>query len=215
MILQKFQFKINRIVYFIFFLYINCYSQKPNKFYTSFSSTNNGEYRIRFLSNNLVEFHNIPTHMSRNISFTNSYYIENKNIIIEIQNLNFEQKKNLKTYGLEFLIGKKIILIKTKKELIDINNKTVYVEQKKLNKNFVRRKSILIIDGKKYFNDRGIINSYGLYEKLPKKNEKIYDFIINNVTNPTHTYQYIYGLEAYKKYGILGINGVSVFNKIK
>lgn len=191
---------MSKIIYFLCFFSLNCYSQNFNTFYTSFSSTNGREHIIRFLNDSIIEFQNIPTHMSRNISFTTNYYKENGKIIIEIQNLNFFQKSNLKNYGLEYLVGKKIILTKNRKELIDINNKTVYVQQKKLNRNFIRRKSIIIIDGKKTLIDRGIINGYGLYEKLPKNNEKIYNFVIENARNPTYTSKSIRGLEAYEKY---------------
>jgi hypothetical protein len=202
---------MNKILSLLLFLTLNSYSQNLNVFYTSFSSTNIREHRIRFLNDSIIQFHNIPTHMSRNISFTTRYYKENGNIIIEIQHLNESEKNNLKLYSLEYLVEKKIILTKSKKELID--NETVYVEQKILNKNFIRRKSITIIDDEKIIVDRGITNGYGLIEKMPKENKKITKFIIENGENPKYKTEIIRGLKAYKTYGILGINGVCIFTK--
>lgn len=204
---------MKRVAYLIYFLQLSCYAQTLNQFYTSFSS-NNREYRIRFLNNSAVEFQNIPRHMSKNISFITSYYIENKKIIIDTNNSNFHDRNNLKTNGLEFLIERKLILTKNKKELIDEQNKTVYVSQKKLNRDFIRRKKILIIDGKKTLIDSGIVNGYGIFEKLPKNNDKILSFVNENLENPTYNYKELRGLEAYKNYGILGINGVNIYTKI-
>lgn len=204
---------MNKIICFLLFITLNSYSQNLNVFYTSFSSSNIREHRIRFLNDTIIEFHNIPTHMGGHISFCAKYIKENGNIIIEIENLNRSEINNLKLYNLEYLDGKKLILIKNKKELIDENNETVYVEQKTLSKNFIRRKSITIIDNEKIIIDRGITNGYGLIEKMPKENKKIIKIILKNGVSSKYKTEIVRGLKAYRTYGILGINGVCIFTK--
>jgi hypothetical protein len=146
--------------------------------------------------------------MGRYISFLSKYRTEK-----EINKLSETEKLNLKTYGLEYLSESNIILTKQGKELIDEINKTIYVEQKILNKSNIRRKSISIVDGRKFIVDRGITNSYGIIEKMPKENKKLREYINENAQNSKLSIKLIRGLKAYRKYGILGINGVCIMNK--
>ncbi|PJJ09839.1 hypothetical protein CLU83_3218 [Flavobacterium sp. 1] len=204
---------MKKILFLILVTNLNSYSQNLNVFYNSFSSGNLKEYRMKFLNDSIVEFQNIPTHGSINFSFKIEYFKENETVIIEIKNLSEVEKNNLKIYKLDYLENRKITLSKNKNELIDKTNETVYVEQKILNKNYIRRKSITIIDNEKIIIDRGITNSYGLIEKMPKENKKITKFLMKNVENPNYKIENIRGLKAYENYGILGINGVCVITK--
>lgn len=204
---------MKNILFLILISTLNSYSQNLNTSYTSFSSENPREYIIRFLNDSIVEFQNIPTHGIRNFSFKRHYLKQNESLIIEIKSLNEDERNNLKVYNLNYLENKRIYLSKNKNELVDKNSGTVYVDRKVLNRNYVRRKSITIINGKKFIVDRGITNSYGLIEKMPKGNEKVKKFIMQNAESPKFKSEVILGLKAYEKYGILGINGVFIMTK--
>lgn len=188
----------------------NSYSQNLDTYYTSFSSENPREHIIRVLNDSIVEFQNIPTHGSGNFSFTRYYFRQNGNLIIEIKNLSEEERSNLRIYNLDYLENRQIYLSKNKNEFVDKNNGTLYVDRKVLNRDYIRRKSITIINGKKFIVDRGITNGYGLIEKMPKGNKKVTKFIIENTENPKFKSEVIRGLKAYEDYGILGINNVCV-----
>ncbi len=204
-----------KIKCFIFFIALNTYAQKRDVSYTSFSSENSKEYRIKFINDSVVKFSNIPTHGSRMISFTTKWFKQDEHIFIDIKDLNENEKNDLKSYKLDYLENKKIILLKNKTELIDIKNETVYVQQKVLNRKRIKRKSITIINDKKFIVDRGITNYYGLIEKMPKGNEKLKQFLIENAENKKYTNKILRGLKAYQSYGILGINGVCIITENK
>ncbi|MBB4800051.1 hypothetical protein HNP37_000090 [Flavobacterium nitrogenifigens] len=204
---------MKKILFFIVLSTLNSYSQDSNTFYTSFSSENPREHIIRFLNDSIAEFQNIPTHGSKIFSFKRKYFKENGILTIEIGNLTDVEQNNLKIYNLDYLENKRIYLAKNKKELVDKSNGTVYVDRKILNRNYIRRKSITIINSKKYIVDRGITNGYGLIEKLPKGNKNVAKFIMENAEDPKFKSEVIRGLKAYKKYGILGINGVCIITK--
>lgn len=204
---------MKKILFFILLSTLNSYSQDLGIFYTSFSSENPREHIFRFLNDSIVEFQNIPTHGSKIFSFKRKYFKENGNLTIEIGNLTEEEQNNLKIYNLDYLENKKINLRKRKNEFIDKGNGTVYVDRKTLNRNYIKRKSITIINNKKFIVDRGITNGYGLIEKMPKENKKVTEFIMENAEDPKFKSEVIRGLQAYEKYGILGINSVCIMTK--
>jgi hypothetical protein len=204
---------MKKILFFILFSTLNSYSQDLNTFYTSFSSENPREHIIRFLNDSIVEFQNIPTHGSKIFSFKRTYFKENGNLAILIGHLSEEERSNLKIYNLDYLENKRINLSKSKNEFIDKSNETVYVERDILNRKYIKRKSITIINSKKFIVDTGITNGYGLIEKMPKGNKNVSKYIMENAENPKFKSEVIRGLKAYERYGILGINGVCIMTK--
>lgn len=204
---------MKKILFLLFLITFNSYSQDLNTFYTSFSSENPREHILRFLNDSNVQFQNVPTHRSKIISFKVRYFKENENIIIDIKNLTETERSDLKIFNLDYLENLKIILNKNKSELVDRENQTVYVKQNILNTNRMKRKAITVIDSERLIVDRGITNSYGLIEKMPKGNRKLTKFMVKNASNPKYKTKIIRGLKAYEEYGILGVNGVCIVYK--
>ena len=93
-------------------------------------------------------------------------------------------------------------------------NRTVYVTSRKLGTNKIKRKSIAFINGKKYLYERLVTDGYGLIRRAPKKNRRFEKALSKVLENPEeYETNVVRGLSAYKKYGLIGIIGVSIINK--
>ena len=201
---------------FIIILFINSftYSQVKEKIYKSFSESNSREHLLYFINDSIVKMSSIRTHMSGQVSLTAKYQKINDTIEIIISKLTPNDSIEFSKYQLSYLNDKIIKLYVNKTELIDIENKTVYVKNSIYSKNYYRRKSLSYFEGRKYIIDRGLTNGYGTLDKLPKKNKKFLKELQKQIENPESYISIIYrGLTAYEKFGRIGINGVCVTEK--
>ncbi len=191
------------------------YSQVKEEIYKSFSEINTSEHLLYFVNDSIVKISSIRTHMSGQVSFTAKFQKINDTIVITIPRLTAKDSIEFSKYHLSYLDDKIIKLYVNKTELIDLENKTVYVKNSIYSKNYYRRKSLSFFEGRKYVIDRGITNGYGLIDKMPKANKKFLKVLQKQMENPESYKSTIYrGLTAYKKFGKIGINGVCVTEKI-
>ena len=190
------------------------YSQVKGEIYKSFSESNAREHFVYFVNDSIVKISSIRTHMSGQVSVTAKFQKINDTIEIKISKFTTKDSIEFSKYQLSYLDNKTIKLYLNKTELIDIENKTVYVKNSIYYRNYYRRKSLSYFEGKKYIIDRGITNGYGTLDKLPKKNKKFLKVIQKQIENPENYKSTIYsGLTAYEKFGKIGINGVCVTEK--
>ena len=207
---------MKKLIYIlIFLLNFFTYSQVKEEIYKSFSESNSREHLLCFVNDSIVKISSIRTHMSGQVSLTAKYKKVNETIEIIISKLTPKDSIEFSKYQLSYLDDKIIKLHVNKTELIDIENKTVYVKNSIYSKNYYRRKSLSYFEGKKYIIDIGITNGYGLLDKMPKMNKKFLKVLQKQIENPNNYKSIIYrGLTAYKKFGKIGINGVCVTEKI-
>lgn len=191
------------------------FSQKINENYKSFSENNSSEHLLNFVNDSVVQFSSIRTHMSGQVILEGKFKKTRDTIFIYAPNFSAKEYTEAKMYKIDYLENKIIKLQINKTELIDNENKTVYVKNSIYLKNYYLRKSLSYFEGKKYIIDRGIISGYGTYVKTPRKNKKFLKTIEKKIKNPNNYKSTIFrGLTAYKKFGLIGINGVVVTEKI-
>lgn len=191
------------------------FSQKINENYKSFSENNSSEHLLNFVNDSVVQFSSIRTHMSGQVILEGKFKKTRDTIFIYAPNFSAKEYTEAKMYKIDYLENKIIKLQINKTELIDNENKTVYVKNSIYLKNYYLRKSLSYFEGKKYIIDRRIISGYGTYVKTPRKNKKFLKTIEKKIKNPNNYKSTIFrGLTAYKKFGLIGINGVVVTEKI-
>jgi hypothetical protein len=203
-------------IIFILIILINffTYSQVKEENYQSFSESNSREHLLYFVNDSIVKISSIRTHMSGQVSLTAKFHKINDNIEIKISKFTKKDSIEFLKFQLSYLDNKIIKLYLNKTELIDIENKTVYVKNSIYSKNYYQRKSLSYFEGKKYIIEKGIINGYGIIEKIPKANKKFTKVLQKQLDNPESYTSTIYrGLTAYNKFGRIGINGVCVTEK--
>lgn len=204
----------NHIFILIFFLNFVSFSQVKGEIYKSFSENNSREHLLTFVNDSVVKLSSIRTHMSGQVVINGKFKKINNTIEISLSKLSTKDSIEVAKYQINYLDKKIIKLYVNKRELIDIENKTVYVKNSISYKNYYRRKSLSYFEGKKYIVDRGIINGYGTLDKMPKKNKKFLKALQKQIENPNNYKSTIFrGLTAYQKYGLIGINGVCVTEK--
>ena len=204
-----------KIIYLITlsFLSINTFGQSQNDFYTSFSETGI-KHTLNFDDNGIVRIGIIRKHMSPFYSLNGTYKKVEDSIYIKIDKINSFDLSKANKFGFESFSGKELVLYQNKSELIDPKNQTVYVKSRKLNRKRIKRKSIAFINGKKYIYERMVTDGYGLIRRKPRRNrrfEKASAEVLENIDD--YETKVIRGLTAYQKFGLIGINGVSIMNK--
>ena len=189
------------------------FGQKENDFYTSFSESGI-QHNLNFDKNGIVLIGNIRRHMSPFYNLVGTYEKRGDSIYIKIQEINAGELSKAKKLGFESFSEMELVLYVNGSELIDLKNRTVYVTSRKLNRKKIKRKSIAFIDNKKYIYERPITDGYGLIRRKPRKNKRFEKVLAKVLRNPdNYERRIIRGLTAYEKYGIIGINGVSIMNK--
>ena len=204
----------NIILIFVLLISIFVSSQTKNDSYKSFSNSTRTPHIITFENDSIVTIQNVMSHMSGRITLSGIYHKVQDTIYISISELDSKKNYHANKYGLAYLSGTKIKLIKTKTELLDFENDAVYVRSKIYGSNRVRRKTITFINGKKYLVDGGLIDGYGLIKSKPKNNAKFMKALEEMVKIPEEYSTKKYGLiEGYQKFGILAIKGVIDYRK--
>ncbi|WBL23839.1 hypothetical protein [Zunongwangia sp. HRR-M8] len=206
-------YKKNILLLILIFLSVNTFGQKLNDFYTSFSE-NGIKHNLNFDENGIVEIGSIRRHMSPFYDIVGTYHKRGDSIYIEMEKINSLELSKAKKFGLESFSEMKLVLYQNGSELIDIKNQTVYVTSKRLNNKKIKRKSIAFIDNQKYTYERIVTDGYGLIRRVPRKNKRFDKALAGVLENPeNYEIKVIRGLAAYEKYGLIGINGVSIMNK--
>lgn len=192
------------------------FGQNRNDFYTSFSETGSIQHTLNFDDNGKVRIGSIRRHMSPFYVVFGKYESRKDTIFIKMNKINFIDLPKVKNFGLDYFSDKELTLYKNKSELIDKENRTVYVSSRKLYSNRIKRKSIAFINGKKYLYERWVTDGYGLIRREPKKNkkfEKAFAEVLKNIDD--YKTEVIRGLTAYQRFGLIGINGVNIIEKTK
>ncbi|AGC78068.1 hypothetical protein LX97_03155 [Nonlabens dokdonensis] len=189
------------------------FGQNKNDFYTSFSESGI-KHNLNFDKNNIVRISSIRRHMSPFYNLVGTYKKRGDSIYIKIQKINSLEVSKAKKFGFESFSEMELVLYANGSELIDPKNRTVYVTSRKLNRKKIKRQSIAFIDNKKYIYERLVTDGYGLIRREPRKNKSFDKALAEVLKNPdNYERTIIRGLTAYEKYGLIGINGVSIINK--
>lgn len=199
------------ILILIALLSFESYSQDYKKSYKSFSSFGE-EHIIEFINDSIIEVRNIPRHIGILYSVRTKYlqFSDTISFLFDKRVLNTE---NLKRVGLNFLINYRSILIKNNDEWFDETHKIIYVPLKKYYKKKYYNRHITIVDGKKYISSGDKTNGKGGMIKKGKLSRGLKE-VIKNLQKDS-AYYIINKLdlfESYKKYGVLGLNGVTEYN---
>lgn len=195
------------------FLSINIFGQKQNDFYTSFSESVI-KHTLDFDENGIVRISSIRKHMSPFYSLNGTYKKVGDSIYIKFEKINSSDLTKAREFGFEMFSEIELSLYQNGSELIDPKNRTVYVTSKKLKRRKIKRKSITFINGKKYIYERWVTDGYGLIRWEPRKNkryEKAFSKVLENIDE--YETSVIRGLTAYEKFGLIGINGVSIIKR--
>jgi len=207
------RFKKTFLTIILIFFSVNTFGQKLNDFYTSFSE-NGIKHNLSFDKNGIVEIGSIRRHMSPFYDLVGTYEKRGDSIYIKMEKINSFELPKAKKFGLESFNQMELVLYQNGSELIDSKNRTVYVTSRKLNKKKIKRKSIAFINGKKYLYERLVTDGYGLIRRDPRKNrrfEKALAEVLENIDE--YETKVIRGLTAYKRFGLIGINGVSMMTR--
>lgn len=195
------------------FLSVNTFGQKQNDFYTSFSESVI-KHTLNFDENGVVRISSIRRHMSPFYSLNGTYKKVGDSIYIKIGKINSFDLPEAKKFGFESFNEMELVLYQDGSELIDPKNRTVYVTSRKMNRKKIKRKSIAFIDEKKYVYERLVTDGYGLIRREARKNKGFEKAFTEVLENPDeYETKVIRGLTAYEKFGLIGINGVSIMNK--
>ena len=189
------------------------FAQNQNDFYTAFSDSGI-KHNLNFDVNNMVRVGSIRRHMAPFYDLVGTYKKTGDSIYIKMRKIDSFELPETKKFGLESFSEMEIVLYQKGSELIDPKNRTVYVTSRKLNTKKIKRKGIACIEGKKYIYERFVTDGYGLIRREPRKNkkfEKAFSEVLENSDN--YETKVMFGLTAYDKYGLIGINGVSIINK--
>ena len=152
--------------------------------------------------------------MSPFYDIVGTYEKKGDSIYIKMQKINSFELQKAKKFGFESFSEMELTFYENGSELIDPKNKTAYVTSRKLNRKRIKRKSIAFIDNKKYIYERPVTDGYGLIRREPRKNKRFNKALEEVLKNPdNYETKVIRGLSAYEKYGLIGINGVSIMNK--
>mgnify|MGYP006130835291 FL=1 len=189
------------------------FGQNQNDFYTSFSESGI-KHNLNFDENDIVRIGSIRRHMSPFYDLVGTYKKRGDSIYIKMQKINSFELQKAEKFGFESFSEMELILYQNGSELIDPKNRTVYVTSRKLNRKKIKRKSIAFIDNKKFIYERLVTDGYGLIRREPRKNKRFNKALAEVLENPdNYETEVIRGLTAYEKYGLIGINGVSIMNK--
>lgn len=202
--------RITASLIIILLTFQNSFGQNRNDFYTSFSERGI-KHNLNFDDNGIVRIGSIRRHMSPFYSLSGKYKKVGDSIYIEMDKINSFDLTEAKKFGFESFSEMEIVLYQNNSELIDPKNRTVYVTSRKLGRKRIKRKSITFINGKKYVYERLVTDGYGLIRREPRKNRRFEKALSKVIENPEeYETNVIRGLTAYKKYGLIGINGVSI-----
>ncbi|UMY64976.1 MULTISPECIES: hypothetical protein [unclassified Flavobacterium] len=167
------------------------------------------------MNDSIVIVQNVRTHMSGSVTLSGTWRKVQDTIYITFPEFNQTMSEATK-FGLAYLSGSQMKLVKNRTELLDFENDAVYVKSTICDSNRFRRKRLTFINGKKYTVDGGLVNGYGLIESEPKRNTKFLKAVEDIANNPNGYTTKRYGvIEGYRKYGILGIKGVIEYQRKK
>jgi hypothetical protein len=205
------------IFYFVFWLN-NLYSQVVDKVYFAVPSDSlYGAYNLTFKNDSIVEISSIPRHMSRQFRMIFTYQKNNHEILIRpnlfpqtdsIDIANYKSRQFLHSYILKI----------DKQCLIDEENKIIYILGLKGGATKISKKGYILtwfIDGKRYRQNVGTTDGYGLIKRKPKKNRKLQKKLNNLQEHVSDEYymNFYKGFEAYKRFGLKYIFGVIELTK--
>jgi hypothetical protein len=197
----------------LLFIVISTHSfgQKLGAYYIPISIDSNQGGRLRFLTDSTVELSNIPRHMSPSLSAVYKYVQTDTTIQIFPQPLKNPEIQTTSLYANDFVLKAKTILMKIDRGFIDHERSLIYVKQSDFDKH---PDIIYLIDGKKFIQDTGERDGYGLVKKMPKRNRAL-ERKLKNVTKDNSTIELVRGLTAYNLFGIKYVFGTIVITTKK
>ncbi|MBL7763889.1 MAG: hypothetical protein JNL23_10730 [Chitinophagaceae bacterium] len=191
------------LIIFVFLNFISIISigQRMGDYYVPVSIDSAQGGRLRFLTDSTVELSTLPQHMSRSLKVIYKYISTDTAIQISPYPLN--------TSGIS-PIGE-TILTKIKGGFINYEKLLIYVRQKDFDK---YPDIIYLIDGKRYIQDTGELNGYGLVRKSQKINKRL-QRKMKSLSDGNFTIELVKGLNAYKRFGIKYVFGTIVITTKK
>ena len=195
-------------ILFILLIHISTLSiaQKLGDYYVPISIDNSQEGRLKFLSDSIAEISSISRHMSPSIKAVYKYKSTDTSIQMLLESITKSNKHFTEIYAQSLTPIAKISLTKIDKGFIDHNNSLIYVRQKDFGK---YPDIIYLIDGKKFIQDTGEQDGYGLVKKRPKTNKAL-EKKLKKFTKDNCTIEFVKGLNAYNRFGIKYVFGTIV-----
>lgn len=175
--------------------------QRIGDFYVPVSIDSIQEVRLRFISDSTVELSTEPRHMNQSWKAIYKYISTDSTIQVFSDSLSGSGVSG---------IGE-TILTKIEGGFINYDKLLIYVRQKDFDK---YPDIIYLIDGKKYIQDTGEQNGYGLIKKKPKTNRRL-KRKMKSLTADNFTIELFRGLNAYKRFGIKYVFGTIVITTKK
>ena len=192
----------------------NSYSQTFNKTYVGVASDSlHDDPILVFKNDSIVELTSRPRHMSGQLRLTLGYYKVNNVIIIPLIQLSQTDSTSLITYKFGQFTDTYSVKLDNRC-LLDEKNNIIYA----LSDNYGYNKDFIltwIIDGKKFRQNLGRTDGYGLIRKKPRTNRKLQKRLdsIKDEIKEKYDVKIYKGLAAYQKFGFAYIPGVFVLTK--
>lgn len=187
---------------------LNTFSQNFNKIFIPFSNYGKQNYTLTIVDDSFLRLSSIPSHISRAESVIVKYNKFEDSISFQIPETKF-MVESLNNKGLTYFIGYKARLIKTDFGFKDLQNRTLYIPARKYYKGKNSLKSIIIVDKRKYVNRAPKTSGYGIVVKDGRISKGLKK-VINNIMRDSSYYNVrrLDVFEAYKRFGLIGLNGV-------
>ena len=191
------------LIIFFFFNFISIISigQRMGDYYVPVSIDSAQGGRLRFLTDSTVELSTLPQHLSRSLKVIYKYISTDTAIQISPYPINTSDISPIE----------ETILTKIEGGFINYEKSLIYVRQKDFDK---YPDIIYLIDGKRYIQDAGKQNGYGLVTKSPKINKRL-KRKIKRLPDDSFTVELVKGLNAYKRFGIKYVFGTIVITTKK
>jgi hypothetical protein len=197
--------QISVLTYFLLTISF-CQAQRIGTLYYGVSSDSlHRGHQIEFKNDSALELSSFPRHMSQQFRLTLTYKRTGKALKVYNTNISKGDSIALINHGFNQYLNNTILTIE-EKALTDDLNKLVYV----LHKDFKRKYYLIyLIDGKKYKQETGLSDSYGLINNKTKENKVLKDKMTSMKDDLNNYDLKIYkGLDAYRKFGYESVFGV-------
>ena len=182
------------------------YSQEFDKIYYGIVSDSiNRNHYLEFKNDSIVELTSIRRHMQPQLRIELTYSNNDGNISIKTDRITEQDADEIRQYGFNPFLTE-IYLENDGKAFINRTDGIVYVNYDDFrNDNY----TTYIIDGIEYRQEDAIANSYGLLERVPKRNRKL-KRKLKKIESDIENYEIrVYkGIDAYLKFGYEKVLGV-------
>ena len=186
------------------------FGQRNAEIFKNIDSSRN--YQFKIINDTILEFSTIWRHMQPSIRANFMYNKTDSTIEILKETLELNKSNQNGITVKIFEEFKNSILKKIDGGYIDENKNHIFISKSVLEKNSM---TLYIVDGKRYLQNNGKFNGYGLLQKKGKENREL-NKRLRNLTAENCKIEIVKGgLKTYERLGIEGVNGAIIITTRK